>query len=68
MWCDPHDDTLGNGQWAWSGIWSNDGNLFSDVPDSRAASLVFAPSYTDVTDGVMDGTVGDTLSESSHSS
>lgn len=79
------DSTLGTGQWTWSGIWSNDGNFYSNVQDtgtyflsrdgnvyftpdnfftdSGTASVVSAPSYTDITDGVVDGTGGDDLIE-----
>ncbi|SLN34977.1 Bifunctional hemolysin/adenylate cyclase precursor [Roseovarius gaetbuli] len=77
------DSTLGTGQWTWSGIWSGDGNFYSNVTDtgtyflgsdgnvyftpdtwftdSGTASVVSAPSYTDNTDGVVDGTAGDDL-------
>ncbi|MDT8325759.1 MAG: Hint domain-containing protein [Roseovarius sp.] len=77
------DSTLGTGKWTWSGIWSNDGNFYSNVTDtgtyflgddgnvyftpdtwftdSGTASVVSAPSYTDTTDGVVDGTAGDDL-------
>jgi len=33
------DSTLGPGQWTWSGIWSNDGNFYSDVTDTGSYFL-----------------------------